>query len=136
MVRIYVKFLRCWLPSEARNRVIFDTYNFEIILRSWRLEIRSVISMFGQESSLTALRYTIFNVIFPLHLTLCFIANALAQVSFLSPLGRKSSKMSVPDQRPHTPACVRTAQNPGFSKSSCILCVYRDKRCLFVHDSL
>ena len=60
-------------------------------------------------------------MIFPLHLTLCFIANALAQVRFLSPLGRKSSKMSVPDQRPYTPACVRTAQNPGFSKSSFIL---------------
>ena len=88
-----------------------------------------MISVFGQESGLTALRYTGFNVILPLHLTLYFIANAVAQVSFLSPLGRQSSKMSVPDQRPYTSACVRTAQNPGFSKSSCILCVYREFIC-------
>ena len=97
--------------------------------------------MFGQEFGLTAVRFTILNVIFPLHLTLCFIANALAQVSFLSPLGPQSSKMSEPDQRPQTPVCATAAHNPGFGKfMQFFFCVYREiicgKRCLFVHDSL
>ena len=83
--------------------------------------IRLLVSVFGQEFGLTAVRFTIFNVIFPLHLTLCFIANALSQVSFLSHLSRQSSKMSVPDQRPHTPVCATAVQNPEYSKSSFIL---------------